>query len=67
MSQRKRRPTAIAADDSVFVGGTYRTGTDKIEQTASDVSSMEDDPEQRRQNYEDSGAWYAGLVGDLYN
>ncbi|MEZ5934665.1 MAG: FCSD flavin-binding domain-containing protein [Alphaproteobacteria bacterium] len=63
---RNRCWSLIAADDSVFVGGAYQAGEEKIEQTASEISALDDGPGQRRRNFEDSGAWYAGLVGDLY-
>jgi NADPH-dependent 2,4-dienoyl-CoA reductase/sulfur reductase-like enzyme len=63
---RNRCWSLITKNDSVFVGGVYQAGAEKIEQTESDISTLEDDPEQRRKNFEDSGAWYAGLVGDLY-
>lgn len=56
----------IAADDSVFVGGAYRPGPDKIEQIASDISSLEDSAATRRANYEDSAGWYAGLTLDMF-
>lgn len=63
---RNRCWSLIAADDSVFVGGAYKAGADKIETTDSEISGLEDSTEQRRRNFEASGAWYAGLVGDLF-
>jgi len=66
IAYRNRCWSLIAKDDSVFVGGRYIPGNEKIEQTESDVSTPDDSPAQRRQNFEDSGAWYAGLVGDLF-
>ncbi len=63
---RNRCWSLIAPDDSVFVGGAYQPGDRKIEQTESEVSALDDSAEQRRRNFEDSGAWYAGLVDDLY-
>ncbi|KZD09709.1 NAD(P)/FAD-dependent oxidoreductase [Oceanibaculum pacificum] len=56
----------IAANDSVFVGGAYRPGPDKIEQVASDISTLEDSAATRRANYEDSAGWYAGLTLDMF-
>jgi NADPH-dependent 2,4-dienoyl-CoA reductase/sulfur reductase-like enzyme len=56
----------IASDDSVFVAGSYRPTPEKIEQTESAVSSLEDSAEQRRINYEDSAGWYANLTANLY-
>jgi NADPH-dependent 2,4-dienoyl-CoA reductase/sulfur reductase-like enzyme len=56
----------IGSDDSVFVGGTYKPTEAKIEQIESHVSGMDDTPEQRRINYQDSASWYANLTSDLY-
>jgi NADPH-dependent 2,4-dienoyl-CoA reductase/sulfur reductase-like enzyme len=56
----------IGSDDSVFVGGSYKPTEAKIEQIESDVSGMDDTPEQRRINYQDSASWYANLTSDLY-
>jgi hypothetical protein len=44
----------------------WQAGADRIEQTESEISSLQDDGERRRRNFEDSGAWYAGLVGGLH-
>jgi NADPH-dependent 2,4-dienoyl-CoA reductase/sulfur reductase-like enzyme len=56
----------IAADDSVFVGGTYRPTPAKIEQTENFISGLTDTAAQRRTNYEDSASWYANLTSALY-
>lgn len=63
---RSRCWSLIAEDDSVFVGGAYRPTAEKIAQTGSEISALDDTPETRRRNYEDSAAWYAGLTGALY-
>jgi hypothetical protein len=35
----------------------WQAGADRIEQTESEISSLQDDGERRRRNFEDSGAW----------
>lgn len=66
IAYRNRCWSLIAKDDSVFVSGRYMPGNEKIEQTESDVSALDDSPAQRRQNFDNSDAWYAGLVSDLF-
>ncbi len=56
----------IDADDSVYVGGDYQPTPEKIAQTATYISALDDTAETRRQNYDDSAAWYAGLTAALY-
>ncbi|WP_244922247.1 FCSD flavin-binding domain-containing protein [Oceanibaculum indicum] len=46
--------------------GRFQPGPDRIEQTASDISSLNDDAATRRANYEDSAGWYAGLTQELF-
>lgn len=57
----------IAGDDSVVVGGSYSPQNGKIAQTESDISQLDDTPEQRRTNYEDSATWFANLTGELFH
>ncbi|MCH2394536.1 hypothetical protein [Oceanibaculum sp.] len=40
--------------------GRFQPGPDRIEQTASDISTLEDDAATRRANYEDSPAGMPG-------
>ncbi|EKE79018.1 NAD(P)/FAD-dependent oxidoreductase [Oceanibaculum indicum] len=63
---RNRCWSLIGPDDSVFVGGEYQPGPDRIEQTVSDISTLDDDAATRRANYEDSAGWYAGLTLELF-
>ena len=65
-SYHNRCWSLIATDDSVFVGGEYQPTADKIEQIASDISSLEDSASARRANYEDSAGWYAGLTLEMF-
>lgn len=56
----------IERDDSVVVGGEYRPTPEKIAQTKSDLSGLEDTPEMRRANYEDSAGWYSSITLELF-
>ena len=66
ISYRNRCWSVIAADDSVFVGGSYKPTPAKIEQTATDISGLNDSAETRRANYEAGASWYADLTSALY-
>jgi NADPH-dependent 2,4-dienoyl-CoA reductase/sulfur reductase-like enzyme len=66
IAYRNRCWSLIGTDDSVFVGGSYRPSEAKIEQVESDISGLDDTPEQRRINFEDSANWYSGLTNGLY-
>lgn len=56
----------IESEDSVVVGGEYQPTKDKILQTTSDLSALEDTPEMRRANYEDSAGWYSSITLELF-
>lgn len=66
VSYQNRCWSLIGADDSVFVGGSYRPTADKIEEVESEVSDLTDTASVRRANYEDSAGWYAGLTAELF-
>lgn len=66
VSYQNRCWSLIGADDSVFVGGSYRPTADKIEVVESEVSDLTDTASVRRANYEDSAGWYAGLTAELF-
>jgi NADPH-dependent 2,4-dienoyl-CoA reductase/sulfur reductase-like enzyme len=63
---RNRCWSLIAENDSVFVGGTYRPTPQKIAQTESVISKLDDTADIRRVNYEDSAGWYAGLTAEMF-
>lgn len=56
----------IAPDDNAFVGGGYEPGDGKIKQTSSTISKTGEDGETRKQNYQASLGWYAGIVSDVF-
>lgn len=56
----------IRPDDSVVVGGEYKAARERIEQTESDISALDDTPEMRRENYEDSAGWYSDVTLELF-
>jgi sulfide dehydrogenase [flavocytochrome c] flavoprotein subunit len=63
---RNRCWSLIAENDSIFVGGTYRPTAQKLAQVESVISKLDDTPETRRVNYEDSAGWYAGLTAEIF-
>jgi sulfide dehydrogenase [flavocytochrome c] flavoprotein subunit len=56
----------IDSGDSVYIGGTYRPTQAKIQEASNFISKMEDAPQVRRANFEDSASWYAGLTSELF-
>jgi sulfide dehydrogenase [flavocytochrome c] flavoprotein chain len=56
----------IAADDDVKVGGTYEPGEGKIKQASTFVSQKGEAADVRKQNYQESIDWYAGIVADVF-
>jgi sulfide dehydrogenase [flavocytochrome c] flavoprotein subunit len=56
----------IASDDDVKVGGTYEPGEGKIKQTTTFVSQKGEPADLRKQNYEESLAWYASITADVF-
>jgi sulfide dehydrogenase [flavocytochrome c] flavoprotein chain len=56
----------IAPDDDVKVGGSYEPGDGKIKQVFSFVSRTGEAIDVRKQNYEESINWYAGIVADVF-
>ncbi len=56
----------IDTDDSVKIGGTYRPTEAKIAEVDRFLSGLDETPEQRRETYEESAAWYARLTGELF-
>ena len=56
----------IAPGDDVKVGGAYEPGDDKIKQTSAFVSQRGESADIRRQNFEESIEWYAGITGEMF-
>lgn len=56
----------IAPGDDIKVGATYKAGDSKIEKTGGFVSKVGEPDKTRKANYEESVAWYNGIVKDIF-
>jgi sulfide dehydrogenase [flavocytochrome c] flavoprotein chain len=56
----------IAADDDVKIGGSYEPGEGKIKQASTFVSQKGEAADLRKQNYQESLDWYAGITADVF-
>ncbi|MFP4275760.1 MAG: FCSD flavin-binding domain-containing protein [Paracoccaceae bacterium] len=56
----------IAAEDGVKVGASYEPTDEKIASVESFISQTGEDAALRRQTYEESLGWYAGIVSDMF-
>ncbi len=56
----------IATEDAVKVGATYEPTEEKIASTGSFISQTGEDAALRRQTYEESLGWYAGITSDMF-
>lgn len=56
----------ITTDDDIKIGGTYEPGEGKIKQVTSFVSQKGEPPEVRKQNYQESLDWYAGITAEMF-
>lgn len=56
----------IAKDDGVKIGGTYKAGEKTLEQTNAFLSKADESAAVRKQTYEESVAWYSGIVSDIF-
>lgn len=56
----------IAPDDDVKVGANYSPGDGKIKSTGGFVSKTGEPADVRKANYEESVAWYNGIVKDVF-
>ena len=56
----------IAADDGVKVGANYEPTDEKIASTGSFISQTGEDAALRKQTYEESLGWYAGITADMF-
>jgi sulfide dehydrogenase [flavocytochrome c] flavoprotein chain len=57
----------IETDDCIKVGGSYAPAEDKIKEIEGFVSRPDDTVEVRRQNYQESLGWYAGITADMFS
>jgi len=56
----------IATDDGVKVGARYEATQDKIAKTEGFISKTGEDSALRKQTYEESLGWYAGITKDMF-
>jgi len=56
----------IAPDDDVKVGGSYEPGDGKIKEASTFVSRKGEAADVRKQNYQESLDWYAGITADVF-
>ena len=57
----------IAANDGVKVGAAYEAGDKKIEVKSKFISKKGEDAALRKQTYEESEGWYAGITADMFS
>lgn len=56
----------IDTDDGVKVGAAYEATEEKIASTSSFISKTGEDAALRKQTYEESVGWYAGITTDMF-
>ena len=56
----------IAPDDNVKVGGAYEPGDGKLKAATTFISQKSEAADIRKQNYQESLDWYAGIVADVF-
>jgi NADH dehydrogenase FAD-containing subunit len=56
----------IATEDGVKVGASYEPTDEKIASVSSFISQTGEDAALRRQTYEESLGWYAGITTDMF-
>ena len=56
----------IADDDGVKVGATYEATDEKIASNEGFISQTGEDGDLRKQTYEESIGWYAGITSDMF-
>ena len=56
----------LAPDDSVKTQASYRPNGRRLEASDAFVSQPGEPAEVRRQNYQDSVAWYASITADMF-
>ncbi|HIC81006.1 MAG TPA: NAD(P)/FAD-dependent oxidoreductase [Kiloniellaceae bacterium] len=56
----------IETDDGVKVGATYQATEEKIAKVDGFISQTGEDADLRKQTYEESIGWYAGITADMF-
>jgi NADPH-dependent 2,4-dienoyl-CoA reductase/sulfur reductase-like enzyme len=56
----------VAPDDCIVVGANFRPKDGKLEPFENFVSQRGEDAAKRKQNYQDSLGWYAGITSDMF-
>ena len=56
----------IDTEDGVKVGASYKATDEKIAKTSGFISQTGEDAAMRRQTYEESIGWYAGITADMF-
>ena len=56
----------IDTDDGIKVGASYEATDEKIAKTSGFVSKTGEDAALRKQTYEESVGWYAGITADMF-
>ena len=56
----------IDEDDGVKVGASYEATDEKIVSVSSFISQTGEDADLRKQTYEESIGWYAGITADMF-
>jgi hypothetical protein len=56
----------IDTDDGVKVGASYEATDKKIAKTSGFISNTGEDAALRKQTYEESLGWYAGITADIF-
>ncbi len=56
----------VAPDDCIKVGANYAPKDGKLEASGAFVSQKGEDAATRKQNYEESVGWYAGITADMF-
>jgi len=56
----------IATEDGVKVGARYEATEEKIAKTEGFISAVGEDAAMRKQTYEESLGWYAGITSDMF-
>lgn len=57
----------IATNDGVKVGANYEAGAEKIETKSKFISAAGEGADVRKQTYEESEGWYAGITADMFS
>ncbi len=56
----------VETDDCIKIGGRYEATDEKIKEVEGFVSKPTDTDDVRKQNYEESLGWYAGITADMF-